>query len=104
MKKLILIAVTGVILISCVIIGAAATGSAVESGASVSETAEEEKEFVITSEHGRLVVYRSGENEPFLTTDTFTSSLPRADKRKIDEGIEVKGEENLRRALEDYCS
>lgn len=104
MKKLILIAVTGVILISCMLISTAAAGSTAAGAAEISAADSAEKEFLITSERGRLVVYRSGEDEPFLTTDTFTSSLPRQDQRKIEDGITVRGEENLRKAIEDYCS
>ena len=103
-KKLILI--TGIILISCVVIS-----SAFEANVQVSETVYQvpevtnvQKTFVMSSENGRLVVYRKGEQEPFMTTDTFTYSLPKTDKRQLEEGIEIQGEEELRKTLEDYCS
>lgn len=101
-----LIFITGVILITCVIIS-----SAFEAGNNIRQTvyhaqevSETEKTFVMSSEHGRLVVYRKGEQEPFMTTDTFTYSLPKTDKRQLEQGIEIQGEEELRKTLEDYCS
>lgn len=106
MKKLILIALTGIVLISCVLISSFAAGSASAPSAAYTEAAEnaEEKVFILRSGRGRLIVYRKGEDEPFLVTDALVNNLPRADKLKLEQGIEVKGEDNLRRAIEDYCS
>ncbi len=107
MKKLILIAVTGAILISCVLISAVLGGSAVESspGRQLEASESEDKTvFTLSAQNGRLVVYKEGEDEPFLVTDTYVSSLPKSDRINLENGVEVKGERELKRAIEDYCS
>lgn len=107
MKKLILIVVTGAILISCVLISALVSGSAAENKAPApsvqSETGDEEK-FILSSQNGRLVVFRAGEGKPFLVTDTFVSGLPKSDRINLENGVEVSGEKELQKAIEDYCS
>lgn len=60
--------------------------------------------FVLKSENNRLVVRKNGEKLPYMTTDTIVSSLPKGDIMLLEKGIEVRGEENLRKYLEDYCS
>lgn len=106
MKKVLLISLTGAILIGCVITQTVALQSA-QGRLSVTQTdtlPDAEKTFIMGEQRGRLAVWRTGESEPFLTTDTFTYMLPKSDKRKIEQGIEIKGEEQLRKTLEDYCS
>lgn len=108
MRKIVLIVVTGVILWSCLIVGELAKQRAVISAhlpQARTEATQETQAFVLGSEHGRLVVYRKGESDPYLTTDTFTYSLPKTDRRRLEqEGIEIEGEDKLRRVLEDYGS
>jgi hypothetical protein len=108
MRKIILIVTTGVILWTCLLIGELAKQRAVINAhlpQSQTQTTEETHAFVLGSERGRLVVYRKGESEPYLTTDTFTYSLPKSDRRRLEqEGIEIEGEDKLRRVLEDYGS
>ena len=101
MKKLILI--TGMILIGCTLINLLAAPRPAAAPASQAAT-REVKRFYLTEKSGRLAVYRSGEGEPFLVTETVVSSLPRADRAAIRRGIEIEGEDELRRLLEDYCS
>lgn len=100
MKKLVLI--TGLILISCTLTNALAAPAPAAPAAQSAEL--EVKRFFITEERGRLAVYRSGEREPFLVTETVVSSLPRADRAAVRRGLEVEGEDRLRKLLEDYCS
>ena len=78
--KLAVLAITWLVLAACVIISTVARDSAASRQDPV------------------------GESEPFMTTDTFTYTLPRADRNKLGEGILIKGDRELRRTLEDYCS
>lgn len=105
MKKLVLI--TGIILMVCLFTSVYASPAAT---VGTETTATEEKRendndvFVMKSENNRIVVYRYGEETPYLTTDTLVSTLPKGDIMLLEKGIEVKGEENLKKSLEDYCS
>lgn len=105
MKKLVLI--TGIILMVCLFTSVYASPAAtVETGAGISEEEKENENevFVLKSENNRIVVYRFGEEKPYMTTDTLVSTLPKGDIMLLEKGIEVKGEENLRKSLEDFCS
>ena len=106
MKRIILISVTGAILIGCVIVSSAAQQRAAGNlTVSLSEQLpDNSKRFVMSADKGRVVVYRAGESEPFMTTDTFIYSLPKSDKQKLEQGIIIEGEAALRKTLEDYCS
>ena len=105
MKKLVLI--TGIILMVCLFTSVYATPAATV-GTQVSVTDEnkgnENEVFVLKSENNYIVVYKFGENTPYMTTDTLVSTLPKGDIMLLEKGIEVKGEENLKKSLEDYCS
>ena len=101
MKKIICIAVTGVILITCVCVNAVATAQSAPAQAAVEE---QPNKYVIKSEGGRLVVYRFGQDKPFLSTETFAANLPKSDADRLRQGVEVEGERALRKTLEDYCS
>lgn len=105
MKRLILI--TGIILISCVLIQSFAQIPQAPSPApAVSESTQVSapKRFVLKSVEGRLAVFRKGEGQPIFTTDTLTAMLPRQDRLRLEQGVEVEGEPELRKTLEDYCS
>lgn len=105
MKKLVLI--TGIILMVCLFVSVYAAPAATV-GTQVSVTDEnkgnENEVFVLKSENNYIVVYKFGENTPYMTTDTLVSTLPKGDIMLLEKGIEVKGEENLKKSLEDYCS
>ena len=105
MKKLVLI--TGIILMVCLFTSVYATPAATV-GTQVSVTDEnkghENEVFVLKSENNYIVVYKFGENTPYMTTDTLVSTLPKGDIMLLEKGIEVKGEENLKKSLEDFCS
>lgn len=102
MKKAIIIAATGAILIASVFISAFASSQNTPEEASVSQSAP--NKYVIKSESGRLVVYKYGEDTPFMTTETFSNHLPKSDADRLKQGVEVEGEQSLRKTLEDYCS
>ena len=97
--KLAVLAITWLVLAACVIISTASRQDPVSLSVS-----NEDKRYIVGERQGRLVVWREGESEPFMTTDTFTYTLPRADRNKLGEGILIKGDRELRRTLEDYCS
>ena len=105
MKKLVLI--TGIILMVCLFTSVYATPAATV-GTQVSVTDEnkgnENEVFVLKSENNYIVVYKFGENTPYMTTDTLVSTLPKGDIMLLEKGIEVKGEDNLKKSLEDFCS
>ena len=105
MKKLVLI--TGIILMVCLFTSVYATPAAtVGTNATVTEENKdsENEVFVLKSENNHIVVYKFGENTPYMTTDTLVNTLPKGDIMLLEKGIEVKGEENLKKSLEDYCS
>ena len=105
MKKLVLS--TGIILMVCLFTSVYAAPAATV-GTQVSVTDEnkgnENEVFVLKSENNYIVVYKFGENTPYMTTDTLVSTLPKGDIMLLEKGIEVKGEENLKKSLEDFCS
>lgn len=105
MKKLVLI--TGIILMVCLFTSVYASPAATV-GTNVTASEEnkgcENEVFVLKSENNRIVVYRCGEKTPYMTTDTLVSTLPKGDIMLLEKGLEVKGEENLKKSLEDYCS
>lgn len=105
MKKLVLI--TGIILMVCLFTSVYAAPAATV-GTQVSVTDEnkdsENEVFVLKSENNYIVVYKFGENTPYMTTDTLVSTLPKGDIMLLEKGIEVRGEENLKKSLEDFCS
>lgn len=60
--------------------------------------------YLITSLDGKIVVYKQGVSNPYLKTDTVVKYLPQQDREDIEKGVYIKGEINLKKALEDYCS
>ena len=105
MKKIICIAATGVILIGCVLVSAlSGTKQSEQTPAAYAQSSSGENRYIIKSEYGRLVVYRKGDETPFMTTETLSGTLPKSDAEKLRQGIEVEGTSNLRKTLEDYCS
>lgn len=105
MKKL--IGITGIILIGCVCVSslyAPKANAAFTAEQTVQAQASSEESFVVKSENNFIVVYRNGESTPYLTTQSRADSLPKSDIMQLKSGIEVVGEKNLRKLLEDYCS
>ena len=101
MKKI--VGLTGVILIACMMISSlfapvnsAENTSATSNYSSSQNNDTTEGDYIIKAEKGYIVAY--------LTTDCRVSNLPKGDALYLEKGIEIKGKENLMRALEDYCS
>ena len=100
MKKLLLPA--GLLMIGYVAVsslsGAAARGDiAPHSAASECPPA-----YVVGCERDRVAVYRLG--ELYVLTDTPASSLPKRDRERLLDGIEVYSDRELKELLEDLCS
>lgn len=106
MKQLILF--TGVILMSCVIMSSVVIPANAQQGGieKIAETIEQQQDtvYLLKNNNGVLSVYLKGGSEPVMTTETYVSVLPKEDQKKLEEGIEIKGEKALKQALEDYCS
>ena len=98
MKKL--LAVTGVILIAYVIGSAAAATDS--RGSETLSDAQDAAVYVLCAEENRVVVYRDG--SLWLRTDTLVSSLPKRDRVRLETGIIVFSDTELKRLIEDYCS
>lgn len=106
MKRL--ICITGIILIACVLTQTAfATPQGAGSGTAdveyVTESTTDEV-YILKIVDGYLNVYKSGEDEPFLQTGTMSGNLPQSDVSVLTKGVEIRGKDALRKALEDYCS
>ncbi len=103
-----LVCITGIILISCLLAGtffAPSTSAESSQNTQTQQTsASEDDIFVLKTENSYLVVYKKGENTPYITTDTLTDSLPQGDIKRLEKGIEIKGKTLLRKAMEDYGS
>ena len=102
MKKLILI--TGMIFVGYLIW---MTTLSAQAPAPVTQTLQTERntqetEYRIGVQDGRVAVFRHG--ELYLKTETAVSSLPKSDRKKIEDGIEIDSLKELKERLEDYCS
>ncbi len=106
MKKL--ICATGIILIACVVTGNLFSGNTDASAQTVQQSSVEENQsqevFVLKIENGYLNIYCKETGELYLKTGTMASNLPKSDVMRLEKGVEIKGKEELRRAVEDYCS
>ncbi|MBQ3416383.1 MAG: hypothetical protein IJH32_00920 [Ruminococcus sp.] len=104
MKRLLLI--TGVLLITYVVMMSALSPSArsyEEIPASAAVTQMDEGDvYTVLDENGRVAVLLNGIE--YLRTDTVVSSLPKADQTKLKQGITVTDKAALKKLLEDYCS
>lgn len=105
MKRL--VGITGIILICCVCIGALYSPSEAvnaETQVFVTQAGELDVIYIMKAEDNKIVVYKKGENEPYIVTDTYVNNLPKSDILRLNEGIEIQGEKNLQKSLQDYCS
>ena len=109
MKKI--VGLTGVILIACMMISSLfAPANSVENTSAASDYSASqnngtgESDYIIKTEKGYIVVYKKGEDKPYLTTDCRVSNLPKGDALYLEKGIEIKGKKSLMKTLEDYCS
>lgn len=59
--------------------------------------------YYVKNIDGKICVLDANNNVK-IKTDTLVSLLPQNDKIKLNQGIKVEGDENLRTLLEDFCS
>ena len=104
MKRLLLI--TGVFLIAYVVMMTSVPFEAgeqpVQPAAAMTESVIENAVYLVTERDDRIVVLLNGAE--YLRTDTAVSSLPKADQKRLEEGILLTGIDSLKKLLEDYCS
>ena len=102
MKKLIMI--TGaVLLVYLIVVTAAAQPTEYSSPQVTSAQANgAESGYRLGVSDGRIAVFRDG--ELYMITDTQISSLPKADQKRLEEGIYINSDRELKELLQDYCS
>ena len=99
MKRLIVI--TGVILVVYLVLVTVVTQEA-DAPAAVGVQQATESGYRIGASEGRVAVFRDG--NLYLRTDTTLSSLPKSDRNRLEQGINVDSLKELKSLLEDYCS
>lgn len=105
MKKLVLL--TGIVLIACVCMehfAAPPSPAAYPSAAASPSPEAADAGYIIRDSNGKIAVFAAGNDHPLFTTETRTESLPRADAKRLREGVRAPDRQALRRILEDYCS
>ncbi len=105
MKRL--VGITGIILMICLFTSTMFAPQAAQNTEIKQVTKSvnvQEEVFVLKSEDNCLVVYKKGETVPYMITDTSVNNLPKGDIMLLERGIEIEGEKNLKKSLEDYCS
>ncbi|HHZ05337.1 MAG TPA: hypothetical protein GX401_00900 [Clostridiales bacterium] len=60
--------------------------------------------YIVKDYNGKVAVFREGETTPVSTTEKSVLDLPQRDREDLTAGVEVTGEEKLRKLIEDYCS
>lgn len=63
-----------------------------------------EKIYIIKEYHGNVAAYVKDADTPFKVTEKPISELPEIDQKKLRAGIEVAGEKQMKRMLDDFCS
>ena len=103
MKKL--IAVTGSILIVCLLISGAILPAMSERRETSTQRKTEinsQRLYIVKEYNGKIAVFEKGNDTPFKTTEMQISLLPDYDKQMLQAGIEVNGQGELNTLLEDY--
>ena len=97
MKKL--LAVTGAILAVYILASAAQYP---RHAGNVQDAPESGAPYTVREYRGYVAVFEAGDKPQI--TDTAVASLPRSDRSKLERGIEIYSEEELKTLLEDLCS
>lgn len=63
-----------------------------------------EAKYIVTALDGRVAVSESDSGRIIRRTDTQVALLPESDRKRLEKGIRVKTERELRQLLEDICS
>ena len=107
MKKL--MAITGSILLLCVIITSvyAPHGTAVPpEETEISEMSKEavKEKYRLSVYERKVAAFENGKDYPIYISDVYVNSLPETDRRLLEKGIYVSDRKSLNRLIEDYCS
>lgn len=70
----------------------------------VSASVPEKATFYATLLDGKVVIYKDGDTEPFITTDINSRKLPLEDQKLLGQGMILSDENAVNRFLEDYDS
>jgi len=97
MKKL--IAFFGVLMILYVLVTSLTEAPA---GGGAPDAASEAQVYTVRAEDDRVVVYHG--DSLWLRTDTPVSSLPKSDRQRLNKGIPLTDDRQLKCLLEDLCS
>lgn len=60
--------------------------------------------YILKDYHGRLALYKYGENAPYEVFDIQVKSLPETDVKKLKNGINISDEKELEQLINDYTS
>ncbi len=64
----------------------------------------ETRVYILREFDGKVALFAPGQELPFQMTDISVTSLPYADQAALRRGLVLRGEEALRRTLEDFGS
>ena len=101
MKKIVLLIGAAMILYVIVTV-LAAGGTGTEGGVLTGGEGAHKVVYVVREKDDRVVVYR--DDSLFLTTDTPVSLLPKSDRSRLEKGIVLYSDEELKTLIEDICS
>jgi len=62
------------------------------------------EEYIIKAQGDRIVVYKENMSSPFIETTRSVSSLPTDIQKKLNRGISYSSEEDMQKALNEFCS
>ncbi len=99
-----LIGITGAILLSYVLVTAAFAPSDTVTRSLLTQAVipDEKAAYTARDEEDKIVIYAG--DAPMLRTDTRVSQLPKIDRIRLREGVELFSEKELKEFVEDYCS
>ena len=63
-----------------------------------------QEEYIIKAKGDRIVVYKENMSSPYLETTRAVSSLPTDIQAKLNRGISYQSEEDMQKALNEFCS
>lgn len=110
MKKI--IAATGIILISCMLISSyvsAGSPKNISSGSTITEevpiTSEPVKSgYIVSVFAGKIAIYRESDKQAIFTTDCLVQDLPIEDQEKLKQGIYAPTIREADKIIATYCS
>ena len=107
MKKL--MAITGSILLICLIITAvyAPQGTAMPlEETKISEISQESRteKYRLSVYERKVAAFENGKDHPIYISDVYVKSLPETDRQLLEKGIYAADRKTLNRLIEDYCS